>query len=66
VAALAARQLFEHQRHCDASADYGYVLQTGRIALAGPARELLHNPQVRDAYLGGEMGTNHSRTPSLT
>jgi branched-chain amino acid transport system ATP-binding protein len=34
-------------------ADYGYVLQTGRIALSGPARELLHNPQIRDAYLGG-------------
>jgi branched-chain amino acid transport system ATP-binding protein len=36
-------------------ADYGYVLQTGRIALAGPARELLHNPQIRDAYLGGDI-----------
>jgi branched-chain amino acid transport system ATP-binding protein len=36
-------------------ADYGYVLQTGRIALAGAARELLHNPQIRDAYLGGEV-----------
>jgi branched-chain amino acid transport system ATP-binding protein len=36
-------------------ADYGYVLQTGRIALAGSARELLHNPQIRDAYLGGEL-----------
>src|SRR4051794_1597399 len=36
-------------------ADYGYVLQAGRIALAGPARELLHNPQIRDAYLGGEL-----------
>src|SRR6476620_8799801 len=35
-------------------ADYGYVLQTGRIALSGPARELLHNPQIRDAYLGGQ------------
>jgi branched-chain amino acid transport system ATP-binding protein len=35
-------------------ADYGYVLQAGRIALAGPARDLLHNPQIRDAYLGGE------------
>ncbi|HMP42798.1 MAG TPA: ABC transporter ATP-binding protein [Roseiflexaceae bacterium] len=34
-------------------ADYGYVLQTGRIALEGPARELLRNPQIRDAYLGG-------------
>ena len=37
------------------SADYGYVLQAGRIALAGPARELLRNPQIRDAYLGGDM-----------
>jgi branched-chain amino acid transport system ATP-binding protein len=34
-------------------ADYGYVLQTGRIALEGPARDLLRNPQIRDAYLGG-------------
>lgn len=36
-------------------ADYGYVLQTGRIALAGPARTLLDDPRIRDAYLGGEM-----------
>jgi len=35
-------------------ADYGYVLQTGRIALAGPARELLHDARIRDAYLGGQ------------
>ena len=34
-------------------ADYGYVLQSGRIALRGPARELLRNPQIRTAYLGG-------------
>ncbi|MCU0491240.1 MAG: ABC transporter ATP-binding protein [Chloroflexaceae bacterium] len=34
-------------------AHYGYVLQTGSIALHGPARELLRNPQIRDAYLGG-------------
>ncbi len=37
-------------------AQYGYVLQTGRIVLAGPARDLLHNPQIRDAYLGGDPG----------
>jgi branched-chain amino acid transport system ATP-binding protein len=36
-------------------AHYGYVLQTGRIALSGPARELLHDPKVRDAYLGGGL-----------
>ncbi len=35
-------------------ADYGYVLQTGRIMLAGPAAELMRDPRIRDAYLGGE------------
>jgi branched-chain amino acid transport system ATP-binding protein len=35
-------------------ADYGYVLQAGRIALSGPARDLLHDPRIRDAYLGGQ------------
>jgi branched-chain amino acid transport system ATP-binding protein len=35
-------------------ADYGYVLQTGRIVLAGPATELMRDPRIRDAYLGGE------------
>ena len=34
-------------------ADFGYVLQTGRIVLSGPARALLHDPHIRDAYLGG-------------
>jgi branched-chain amino acid transport system ATP-binding protein len=36
-------------------ADYGYVLQTGRIVLSGPARELSHDPKIRDAYLGGQV-----------
>ena len=31
----------------------GYVMETGRIVLAGTAQELLRDPQVRDAYLGG-------------
>jgi branched-chain amino acid transport system ATP-binding protein len=34
-------------------ADYAYVLQTGRIALDGPARELIDDPHIRDVYLGG-------------
>ena len=34
-------------------ADYAYILEVGRIALEGPGRELLDNPQVRAAYLGG-------------
>lgn len=29
-----------------------YVLETGRIVLEGPAREVLANPEVRHAYLG--------------
>ena len=30
----------------------GYVLETGRLPLEGPARELADNPEVRRAYLG--------------
>ncbi|MHB0856762.1 MAG: ABC transporter ATP-binding protein [Anaerolineae bacterium] len=33
-------------------ADRGYVLETGRIAMEGTARELLHAPRMRQAYLG--------------
>ncbi|MCW8305557.1 ABC transporter ATP-binding protein [Acidiphilium sp. PA] len=33
-------------------ADRGYVLQTGRVVLAGPAAELAANPAIREAYLG--------------
>jgi branched-chain amino acid transport system ATP-binding protein len=35
-------------------AHHGYVLQTGRIVLSGPARELLADARIRDAYLGGD------------
>jgi branched-chain amino acid transport system ATP-binding protein len=34
-------------------ADRAYVLETGRVTLHGPARDLVANPQVRRAYLGG-------------
>ena len=33
-------------------ADRAYVLETGRIAMEGDAKELLNNEQVRKAYLG--------------
>jgi len=33
-------------------AERGYVLETGRLALEGHARELADNPEVRRAYLG--------------
>src|SRR5512146_2707109 len=34
-------------------ADRGYVLETGRVTLEGNAQELLENPLVIEAYLGG-------------
>ncbi|HJV61001.1 MAG TPA: ABC transporter ATP-binding protein [Albitalea sp.] len=33
-------------------ADHGYVLEMGRIALQGPARQLAHDPRVVATYLG--------------
>jgi len=33
-------------------ADYGYVLELGKVSLHGPSRELAGNPQVVQAYLG--------------
>lgn len=37
---------------------YGYVLETGRLALEGPSSRLLHDPYVTDIYLGGG-GSRH-------
>jgi branched-chain amino acid transport system ATP-binding protein len=34
-------------------ADRAYVLETGQIRLSGTGDDLLHNPAVRRAYLGG-------------
>ncbi len=33
-------------------ADYGYVLETGELALEGPSAELASNPRVAATYLG--------------
>jgi branched-chain amino acid transport system ATP-binding protein len=30
----------------------GYVLDSGQVSISGPAQELLHDPRVREAYLG--------------
>ena len=34
-------------------ADRGYVLENGRIVMQGSGHDLLNDPKVRDAYLGG-------------
>lgn len=33
-------------------ANRGYVLETGSVAMSGPAAELLSDPRIREAYLG--------------
>ncbi|MGH2395847.1 MAG: ABC transporter ATP-binding protein [bacterium] len=33
-------------------AHYGYVLESGRLVLEGPAQEMLENPNVQELYLG--------------
>ena len=33
-------------------ADYGYVLETGELALEGPSSDLAANPRVAATYLG--------------
>jgi branched-chain amino acid transport system ATP-binding protein len=43
----------QNVRQAFALADRAYVLETGRIALSGPAAELADDPRVQHAYLGG-------------
>jgi len=35
------------------SADYGYIMESGKIVLDGTADELMHNEDVKEFYLGG-------------
>ncbi len=46
----------QNARAALAVSDYGYVLETGNVALAGPSAELAADPRVAAAYLGGERG----------
>ena len=38
-------------------ADYAYVLESGQVAMEGPAHELAHDPRVIESYLG--LGGKH-------
>ncbi|MED4203746.1 ABC transporter ATP-binding protein [Neobacillus mesonae] len=37
-------------------ADYGYVLETGKVIIHGPAQDLLEDPRIVEAYLGRKSG----------
>ena len=54
IAASGTTVLLVEQKLRDALqiADYGYVLQTGRVVLEGPATDLLASELVQKAYLG--------------
>jgi branched-chain amino acid transport system ATP-binding protein len=47
----------QNARQALALADYAFVLQTGRLAMAGTAAELASDPRVAAAYLGGSVAT---------
>lgn len=47
----------QNARSALAISDRGYVVESGRITLQGPARELLASPEIAERYLGG-AGTN--------
>jgi branched-chain amino acid transport system ATP-binding protein len=40
-------------------ADFGYVLESGEVSLAGPSAELAADPRVIEAYLG--LGVRHAQ-----
>jgi branched-chain amino acid transport system ATP-binding protein len=42
----------QNVHHCLELSDYAYVLDQGRIALEGPATDLLTDPRIQAAYLG--------------
>ncbi len=46
-----------------AISDMAYVLEEGRVALAGTGRELLNNDHVRRLYLGIADGPDHGKAP---
>ncbi len=42
----------QHVKNALETSNYGAVLENGRVALTGSAQELLHDPQLRKAYMG--------------
>ncbi len=46
-----------------AIADRGYVIENGRVTLAGSGKDLLHNPEVAERYLGVGKGVSVADAP---
>ena len=44
-------------------ADRAFVLETGRVVLSGPAKDLAADPRVQAAYLGGSADAEDSLSP---
>jgi branched-chain amino acid transport system ATP-binding protein len=45
----------QNAQHALQLADRAYVLETGRVVKSAPARQLLTDPEVQAAYLGGDL-----------
>ena len=46
-------------------ADHGYVMETGKIVLEGPAAELKHDRNIREFYLSRAVGDDRRRYTEL-
>jgi branched-chain amino acid transport system ATP-binding protein len=49
---------------CLEVSDVGIVMELGQKFLEAPAREVLGNPRIRDAYLGGDMAGTRAEASS--
>ncbi|HXG04960.1 MAG TPA: ABC transporter ATP-binding protein [Candidatus Binatia bacterium] len=54
----------QNARRALAVAGRGYVLETGRVVVSGPSRDLAADPRIRAAYLGGDAGPTRLSSPS--
>ena len=42
----------QNAHHALKTADYGYVMENGRVVLNGPSRQLAENEDIKEFYLG--------------
>ena len=48
------------------AATHGVVMESGRVRLAGRAREVLENPEIADLYLGGHVAARNGNGNGTT